>query len=423
LLGLFLLQERAKKLALPELAGIEVRPIHRVAVIGAGVMGAGIAQWLAARGLAVHVQDLDTKALAAGLHRVEALARDGSKRRLFTPTEATAMLDRVTPILPSGPLAGCDLVIEAAVERLDLKRGIFRDLEARAAPGTVLATNTSALSIDAIAGELAEPGRVVGLHFFNPVHRMKLVEVVRGARTSPAALATALEFTKAIGKLPVVVADRPGFLVNRVLIPGLVEGVRLFREGCAPHDIDRALVAFGLPMGPLRLADEVGLDVAHHVASELAGQLPHCAAPGDTLQRIAAKGWLGRKSGRGFYVHERGRRTTPNPELHTFQERAAREASAEAIVDRVILPMINEAARCLAEGVVGAPEEVDFALVLGTGWAPFRGGPLRYADARGVAEITQQLEALAREVAPHFSPCERLRAMAAKSETFYISTA
>jgi 3-hydroxyacyl-CoA dehydrogenase/enoyl-CoA hydratase/3-hydroxybutyryl-CoA epimerase len=321
------------------------------------------------------------------------------------------------------PLASCDLVIEAAVERLDLKRSIFRDLEARAAAGTVLATNTSALSIDAIAEGLAEPGRVVGLHFFNPVHRMKLVEVVRGARTSPAALAMGLEFTKAIGKLPVVVADRPGFLVNRVLIPGLVEGVRLFREGRAPDEIDRALVAFGLPMGPLRLADEVGLDVAHHVASELAGQLPHCAAPGDTLERMVAKGWLGRKSGRGFYVHERGRRTAPNPELGAFQENATRGSSAEAMVDRVILPMINEAARCLAEGVVGAPEDVDFALVLGTGWAPFRGGPLRHADARGVGDIASRLEELTREVAPHFNPCERLRAMAARNETFYSSTA
>ncbi|MDP3070836.1 MAG: 3-hydroxyacyl-CoA dehydrogenase NAD-binding domain-containing protein [Opitutaceae bacterium] len=419
LLGLFMLQERAKKISRPELAGLTSAPVRRVAVIGAGVMGSGIAQWLAARGLSVLLQDIDAKALAGGLHRIETLVRGGARRRLFTPAEAAATLDRVTPILPDAPLTDCDLVIEAAVERLDLKQKIFRDLESRTRPETVLATNTSALSIDALAGELANPERVVGLHFFNPVHRMKLIEVVRGARTSPAALAAALEFAKAIGKLPVIARDQPGFLVNRVLMPAMGEAVRLFNEGHAAETIDRHLLAFGMPMGPLRLADEVGLDVALHVQKDLAARLPNFVQPDGTLEKMTAKGWLGRKSGCGFYLHGPGRRAKTNPAAAEFQSGRASAMDGAAMTDRVILPMINEAARCLDQKVIEAPEDVDFAMVLGTGWAPFRGGPLRHADAVGVPEVVRRLESLARDVAPHFGPCEHLRHMAAQGRTFY----
>lgn len=419
LLGLFMLQERAKKITLPELTDLTSAPVRRVAVIGAGVMGSGIAQWLAARGLSVLLQDIDAKALAGGLHRIESLVQGGLRRRLFTPAEAAATLDRVSPILPDAPLTECDLVIEAAVERLDLKQKIFRDLESRTRAETVLATNTSALSIDALAGELAHPGRVVGLHFFNPVHRMKLLEVVRGARTSPATLAAALDFAKAIGKLPVIARDQPGFLVNRVLMPAMGEAVRLFTEGHQAETIDRHLLAFGLPMGPLRLADEVGLDVALHVQKDLAERLPNFVQPDGTLEKMTAKGWLGRKSGCGFYLHGPGRQTKPNPAAAEFQYGHASSGDGARMTDRVILPMINEAARCLELNVVDAPEDVDFAMVLGTGWAPFRGGPLRHADALGLPEVVRRLEELAREVSPNFAPCEHLRQMAADGRTFY----
>lgn len=419
LLDIFLLQERAKKLAAP--VDATALPVRRVAVVGAGVMGAGIAQWISARGLPVLLKDISPDALARGLHAIDALYREAAQRRIFTAAEATAGKDRITPSHADVPLGRLDLVIEAAVEKLAAKQAIFRDLEAHTRPDTILATNTSALSIEAIARPLARPERVIGLHFFNPVHRMQLVEIVRGPRTSPDTVATALQFAKALGKLPVVVNDSPGFLVNRILMPYLVEAVRLFREGHDPHAIDRLMLDFGMPMGPLRLADEVGLDVARHVAADLAQRLPAASPVDDTLAQIVEKGYLGTKSGRGFYLHGTTRRPRPaNPDLAFLHPpHPAPAVSPGTLRDRLVLIMVNEAARCLDEGVVAAPEDVDFSMILGTGWAPFRGGPLRYADTLGVAAIVSRLDTLARDVAPYFAPCDRLRAMARDNRSFY----
>jgi len=423
LMSIFFLQERAKKLKIPGSEGTG-RPVARVAVIGAGVMGAGIAQWSAARGYPTLPKDVAPAALAKGLKTAEKIFQDGVKKKKLTPAEATAGLDRITPVSADVPLADVDLVIEAAVEKLELKQAIFRQLESRAAPHTVLATNTSALSIDAIAGGLADPGRVVGIHFFNPVHRMQLVEIVRGPRTSPAALDTALGYVKAIGKLPVLVQDSPGFLVNRILLPYMVEAVRLFAEGVPVERLDRIMRDFGMPMGPARLCDEVGLDVAQHVAVDLQRRLPKPVPIDATLEKMIAKGWLGKKSGTGFYVFpaEKGAKERPNPDVAFLQPSQASRAPDDAtLLDRLVLVMINEAARVLEEGVVAAPEDVDFGMIFGTGWAPFRGGPLRYADARGVAEIVARLQKLQSEVAPHFEPCTKLRHMAKSSARFYPS--
>lgn len=419
LLNVFFLQERAKKLG-ASTGDRALPPVRRVAVIGAGTMGAGIAQWISARGIPVRLQDVNPEAVARGLHAIEKVYADAVKRRVFTAVEATAGLDRITPLHTAVNMPDVDIVIEAALEKLDVKQAVFRDLESRVGADTVLATNTSALSIDAIADVLARPERVVGLHFFNPVHRMQLVEIVRGPRTSPATLATALQFTKAIGKLPVIVRDSPGFLVNRILLPYLIEAVRLFAEGVPVATIDRMMLEFGLPMGPLRLADEVGLDVAQHVARDLERRLPDAAPVGDTLEKMIAKGWLGKKSGRGFYVHT-GQREHParDADLGFLRTATRRSHDAPTRLDRLVLIMINEAAKVLAEGVVESPADVDFGMIMGTGWAPFRGGPLRHADTLGAAEIVSRLTRLAREVAPYFSPCERLRAMARERRSFY----
>lgn len=419
LMNLYFLQERAKKLAPTDPA--DAAPVRRVAVVGAGVMGAGIAQWVSARGLPVLLKDVDATALARGLHTVGKIYRDATRRHVFTAPEARAGFDRVTPVSTEVPLAGVDLVIEAAVEQLELKQQIFRQLEAGARPDTVLATNTSALSIESISTGLTHPERVIGLHFFNPVHRMQLVEIVRGPHTSPATVATTLQFAKALGKLPVLVNDRPGFLVNRILLPYLVEAVRLFAGGCPAPDLDRLMLGFGMPMGPLRLCDEVGLDVALHVAKDLEQRLPHPVPLNDTLERMIARGWLGKKSGRGFYLHgAKEGREMPNPEAAAGPPAPAAPPGNDARrLDRLVLLMVNEAARCLEENVVAAPEDVDFAMIFGTGWAPFRGGPLRYADRLGAAEAVRRLQTLAREVAPHFAPCERLHAMARDRAAFY----
>jgi 3-hydroxyacyl-CoA dehydrogenase/enoyl-CoA hydratase/3-hydroxybutyryl-CoA epimerase len=422
LMSIFFLQERAKKLKLPEGAHGTGRPVQRVAVIGAGVMGAGIAQWSAARGYPTILKDVAPAALAKGLKSAEKIFQDGVKKKKLTPAEATAGLDRITATSDDVPLHGVDLVIEAALEKLEVKQAIFRQLEARSAPHTVLATNTSALSIDAIASGLADPGRVVGIHYFNPVHRMQLVEIVRGPRTSPAALDTALTYVKAIGKLPVLVQDSPGFLVNRILLPYMVEAVRLFAEGVSPERLDRVMLDFGMPMGPARLSDEVGLDVAQHVAVDLQNRLAKPVPINDTLARMIAKGWLGKKNGTGFYVFpsEKGAKEKLNPALAEFQSAGLGAKQDDAtLLDRMVLVMINEAARVLEEGVVAAPEDVDFGMIFGTGWAPFRGGPLRYADTRGVADVVARLRKLQSEVAPHFEPCARLVEMAESNAKFY----
>ena len=442
LMRVFLLQERAKKLGLPadvSAPAAKGRPVKKAAVIGAGLMGAGIAQWLAARGITVLLKDVGPEALAKGMQSIAKVFRDATKRRVFTPAEATAGQDRVVPVYRDDvPLRDVDLVIEAAVEKLELKRKIFADLEQKTGPETVLATNTSALSIDSVADGLERPERVVGIHFFNPVHRMQLVEIVRGARTSPEALETALSFVKGIGKLPVIARDSPGFLVNRVLLPYMVEAVRLVLAGYEIETIDRIMLDFGMPMGPLRLTDEVGLDVAHHVAKDLAARLPHFAAAtpdDDVLERMMAKGWLGRKSGKGFYDFSGGRggkksgdsdaRQPVNPDVRLMLLTTASAPPAKPdetlLRDRLVLIMVNEAARVLEEGVVGAPEDVDFGMIMGTGWAPFRGGPLRYADHRGLDEIARRLTALAPRAGRHFQPCGLIRELAEKKGAFYRS--
>ncbi len=303
LIRIFFLQERAKKLAVaPDQTP---QKISKVLVIGAGTMGAGIAQWLSARGLRVILRDINPEALGKGMQTIAKLFRDAVKRRLFTEAEGRSGYDRVVPIYQDVPLREIDLVIEAAVEKLDLKEKIFADIEPKVGRA-VLATNTSALSIDAIAANLTQPERVIGIHFFNPVHRMQLVEVVVGTKTSPLAQATAVQFVKKIGKLPVLVKDSPGFLVNRILLPYMVEAVRIFAEGYRVEKIDQLMLDFGMPMGPLRLIDEVGLDVSMHVAKDLEARVKHLAPMDDTVEQMVAKGWLGKKSGKGFYEYRIG---------------------------------------------------------------------------------------------------------------------
>ncbi len=445
LMGIFFLQERAKKTRLPADLALDpatsTQPVKKVAVVGAGLMGAGIAQWSAGRGLKVLLKDINAAALAKGMQSIAKIFTDAAKRRVFTQADAQAGYDRVVPVSGDVPLRGVDLVIEAAVERLDLKQQIFTSLESQVAPGTVLATNTSALSIDTIAEGLQRPGSVVGIHFFNPVHRMQLVEIVRGARTDAAALNTALSYVKGIGKLPVIVKDTPGFLVNRVLLPYMSEALRLtFEDGYGAERLDRLMLDFGMPMGPLRLLDEVGVDVGNHVARDLTRRLPGSMPPdggaGAMVGSMIQNGWLGRKAGKGIYLYDsadakKGDDALPplNPELASAHPRRTTQGQDETHVakedallrDRLVLVMVNEAARVLEEAVVAAPEDVDFGMIMGTGWAPFRGGPLRYADTRGLPEIVARLNELAATAGPHFRPAKRLRELAANGGTFYVS--
>lgn len=372
LLQVFLLQDRAKHLPAPQ-----ALPVRRTAVIGAGVMGAGIAQWIAARGWPVLLRDVAPKPLAKGLQHAQQLFHAAQKRGILSAAEARAGRDRLVPMAELVSLASIDLVVEAAVEKMDLKKKILAGLEV--GPRTILATNTSALSVTELAAALPDPSRLVGLHFFNPVHRMKLVEVVRTPSSSPEAVDTVIAFAHAIGKFPVVVKDSPGFLVNRLLLPYLLEAIRCYESGMDIAAIDQAMRDFGMPMGPLRLLDEIGLDVAADVGQTL------CAAFPDRLElpqlfRKNDPALRGRKSGLGFYCYRKGRAVGVNPAL--VGSRSGHAAPPD-LAAQLLQPLIAEAVRCLEEKIVADPATVDFAMVMGTGFAPFRGGPLRTADAEG----------------------------------------
>jgi 3-hydroxyacyl-CoA dehydrogenase/enoyl-CoA hydratase/3-hydroxybutyryl-CoA epimerase len=318
------------------------------------------------------------------------------------------------------PLRRIDLVIEAAVENLEVKKQIFQRLDELAGDDTILATNTSALPIFELAARTRRPERLVGLHFFNPVHRMQLVEIVVGRQTAPEVLQRALRFVQQIGKLPVIVKDSPGFLVNRILMPYLLEAGRLFEAGASVVELDEAMLDFGMPMGPMWLLDEVGLDVALHVAQTLAASFSDRMTVPESLVKMTQAGLLGRKSGRGFYVHGKSKEAMPNPQTAAFvRDRRAANWPRLKLQERMLLLMINEAARCLEEGIVSDPADVDFAMIMGTGFAPFRGGPLRYADALGAMKLVGAMEHLVDTGAPDFKPCALLRTLAAKQGTFY----
>ena len=421
LIRVFFLQERAKKLTFDGKAGTSpaTARVERATVIGAGVMGAGIAQWLAARGVSVLLRDINTDAVGRGMATVGKLFADGVKRRTFTPVEARAAMDKISPVVELPTLRRADVIIEAAVEKMDLKKDIFRKLEQLAGPDTILATNTSALSVTELADSLTARDRVVGIHFFNPVHRMQLVEVIHTSRTDPEVVRRALKFVQAMGKLPVLVKDSPGFVVNRVLMPYLVEAARLFEMGAEVVDLDEAMLDFGMPMGPLRLVDEVGTDVSLHVAETLASHYHRRMAVPEVLARLVKGGQLGRKSGEGFYLH-RGKEAVPSEGAARFvKDDSAANLDRVDLELRMVLLMVNEAARCVEEGIVSGPEDVDFAMIMGAGFAPFRGGPLRHADTVGVANLVREMNRLVDDGEERFAPCALLKDLAAKDGKLY----
>jgi 3-hydroxyacyl-CoA dehydrogenase/enoyl-CoA hydratase/3-hydroxybutyryl-CoA epimerase len=405
LIRLFLLGEEAKKQA----ADRSAAPVRRTAVVGAGVMGSGIAYWLSSRRLPVFWSDLAAGPLAKGLENLRKEYAAAVRARILDRVEAARGFDRLHPLPGQAQARNMDLVIEAAVERMDLKKEIFRDLDRRSAPSTLLATNTSALSITRLAEGLEHPERVLGLHFFNPVSRMPLVEVIAGDATSPEAVARAVRFVIAIGKTPVVAADRPGFIVNRILVPYMLEAARMLEEGESPEDIDATMLRFGMPMGPIRLADEVGLDIALHVAGTLAEAFPDRVAVPENLRQAVGEGRLGRKNGRGFYDYP--------------DKRAARSAgkgrASEEIEERLVFLMVNEAVRCLEEKVASHAKWIDLAMVLGTGFAPWTGGPLRRCDATGPVhwmEIGHHWEA---EYGSRYTPAALLQHQAKEGGLFH----
>ena len=334
--------------------------VDRAAVIGAGVMGAGIAHALSKAGLPCLLSDVDPEAVARGMRRIHQLGGE---------------TDRITPTSVDLPMGRVDLVVEAAVEKLAVKQQIFEYLDQRCAADTIIATNTSALPIRDIAASTKYPHRIIGLHFFNPVHRMQLVEVIAGEKTSHTTIDRSMALVRRLGKVPILVEDSPGFLVNRILVPYLLEAIELFDSGVSPILIDRAMRQFGMPVGPLRLVDEVGMDVALHVAETLAASFPDRMAVPELLPRLVEHGKLGRKSGAGFYRY--GRNHRPDPAVVALRREPATLALEPA---RILAPlhdkMRSEARRCLDEGIAKNAADINLAMVLGTGYPAFREGLL-----------------------------------------------
>jgi 3-hydroxyacyl-CoA dehydrogenase/enoyl-CoA hydratase/3-hydroxybutyryl-CoA epimerase len=375
LMRLFRLQERAKKFRFDPAIDVASLPeVELAAVIGAGVMGAGIAQWFSAKRVPVLLRDLDRDRVAAGMKSVRGLFDVAVKKRVLTKHEAMRRFDLVTPSAEPVPLNRYDLVVEAAVENLEIKKRIFADLCERSRPDTILATNTSALPISALctAKGVTHPERIVGLHFFNPVSRMKLVEVVVTDHTSPEVVERTLAFVRKIGKLPVVVKDSPGFLVNRILMPYLIEAGRLVDRGVSPEVIDEAML-----MGPIRLLDEVGIDVAAHVAVTMREAFGDRFELPRVLTRLVKEEHFGRKAGKGFYRYEKGK--VRGVSVGKFTSSATEERD---IATKLAGLMVTEAKLCLKEGVARDADDIDLAMVMGTGFAPFRGGPLAWDRLR-----------------------------------------
>ncbi|MBI4178296.1 enoyl-CoA hydratase/isomerase family protein [bacterium] len=414
--------EKFKKLTLPHLeekqrwAKSHAMP-RTCAVIGAGTMGAGIAYQLASAGLSVRLKDVEPKFIQRGLAAADKIVKGLLKKKRLSPEEARDILGRILPTLDAAPLRSAGVVIEAVIEDLPLKRKVFDDLEKAAPAGAILATNTSSIPIGKIAADRELSGRYVGLHFFNPVDKMPLVEVVVGENTSDETTAFAIEFAKKIRKTPIVVRDRPGFLVNRLLMPYLNEAALLLSEGAQTARIDRTARQFGMPMGPLMLLDVVGLDVAEKVAEVLEDAYGERMKPCSVIGRLRKEGRLGQKNGTGFYTHS-GKSSDPDESLHAAGGPAA-GMSWEEMIDRMILCMVNEAARALEEGIVADAETLDVGMLLGTGFPPFRGGLLKYADDRGIPVIVSRLYTFSEKYGMRFAPAPILADMARSGARFH----
>ena len=417
---------------------VSAQKVVHAAVIGAGVMGSGIAQWLSSRrGVTVILRDIAREQIDRGLANIEKTYADAVKRGLMSEQKAKEGRARIVASTAPMELRDVQFVIEAASEKIEVKKEIFCELAMQAGPKTIIATNTSALPISELADSTVSPEHVIGLHFFNPVSRMKLVEVVIGKQTSDETRERTLAFARQIGKLPVLVRDSPGFLVNRVLFPYLLDAAELFESGVDAAKIDDALAQWGMPMGPLRLIDEIGVDITVDIGNTLEkayGRRDHVPA---VLLWLRNGQMLGRKSGNGFYKYEgktqsanesltqwrRGLHGDPEgadgpvipPDWHRDPRLRLNETE---LAHRLVFLMVNEAARCLEEKVVASPEDADYGMILGTGFAPFRGGPLRFAEHFGIKKVVEEMERLA-QTDDKFAPCDILKKHAREGTRFY----
>jgi 3-hydroxyacyl-CoA dehydrogenase/enoyl-CoA hydratase/3-hydroxybutyryl-CoA epimerase len=393
LVRVFLLQDALKSAG--GKIGAELRQVH---VVGAGVMGGDIAAWAALRGFTVTLQDRALEYVQPALKRAHELF----DKRLRDPAQKAAAQARLTADVAGAGVAAADVVIEAIFENLEAKQALYAQLEPQLKPQALFATNTSSIMLEPLAAKLTHPERLVGLHFFNPVAQMPLIEVVHAQFTDPAAVQLATGFARRLDKLPMACRSAPGFMVNRVLTPYLYEAMLAAQEGIPLEVIDATAVAFGMPVGPIELVDVVGLDVAAHVGEIIAAELHRPVTQIARLNELLAAKKFGRKSGEGFYRWVDGK---------AVKAAASAAAGPADLSDRLVLVLVNECVACLREGVVESADMADAAVLFGTGFAPFRGGPLTYARERGVAAVVARLNELAARHGERFLPDEGWRSL------------
>lgn len=400
---------------------VEPRPLAAVGVVGAGLMGSGIAGAHVRRGVPAVLIDTTPAALEKGMAAVMKSMAGRVEIGRMSREEMAMALGRLSPSLALPSLSDRELVVEAIVENEKAKTALFAQVEPLLPPNAILASNTSTISITRLAKGLKAPDRFAGLHFFNPVDRMQLVEVIRGEQTSDETTATLVAHVRRIGKTPIVVRDCPGFLVNRVLFFYLNEALVLLDEGASPRAIDKAAVSFGMPMGPITLTDVVGLDTALYAGGVIQAAFADRCVTSAIVGDLVAAGRLGQKSGAGFYSYGKGSRGQDDPALEPFLvkvRKAPRTHTPEELVERLFLPMVNEASRVIAEGIVRDPGDVDMGMILGTGFPPFRGGLLRWADSLGLDTVVQLMQKY-ESLGERFRPTPLLKELAAKKGRFH----
>jgi 3-hydroxyacyl-CoA dehydrogenase / enoyl-CoA hydratase / 3-hydroxybutyryl-CoA epimerase / enoyl-CoA isomerase len=426
LVGVFLADQAVKKAA-GSWERKAAKEIRQAAVLGAGIMGGGIAYQAALKGTPIVMKDIKDEQLALGMNEAGKLLAKQVERGRSTPAKMTETLGRIRPTLNYGDFGSVDIVIEAVVENPKVKKAVFAELEPLLREDAIVASNTSTISISFLAESLQRPQNFVGMHFFNPVHMMPLVEVIRGRQSSDAAIAATVKLASKMGKTPIVVNDCPGFFVNRVLFPYFAGFHMLLRDGADFMAVDKAMEKFGWPMGPAYLMDVVGMDTAVHAAAVMAEGFPERMQHDwqNTTQVLVAAQRYGQKNGKGYYVYapdKKGKpKKTPDPATYELIKGVVaerRDFAPEEIVARCMVPMVNEVARCLEEKIVASPHEADVALLYGIGFPPFRGGACRYVDQMGAAEFVAQADRLA-PLGKLYEAPQLLRDMAASGRKFF----
>lgn len=421
LIQLFFISEALKKdPGVPK--GAQPGVVKSAGVLGAGTMGAGISWLLSYNGLPARVKDISWEAIGKGYGAAWAIYSKFVKDKRLKAPEAALRFQRISGTIDYSGFQNVDIVFEAAVENLELKHKILSELEAKVRPDTIIATNTSSLTIKEMASVLRHPERFVGMHFFNPANKMPLVEVVAGEKTSPQAIATAVEVCKKLGKTPLVVGDCHGFLINRVFVLGANEVMFMLEEGASMESLEKMMLDFGMPMSPFILADEVGNDVGYKVSKMFEASYGARMKAPRIVELMYENKLYGKKSGKGFYLYTNDKRKV-NPKvqelLGTIKSSSKKALTETDMSDRVMLVMVNEASRCLQEKIITKPEYVDMALIMGIGFPPFRGGLLRYADKLGIDYVVNRLKAFEQLYGERFAPSPYLLDMQRNGQTFY----